>query len=69
MQAIEPNLSDIHSKLRMFAKSSAKSLEQVFSARDPDNTGNITNLQFRDAIRELNIGLLSNEIDCLIKTV
>ena len=67
MQAIEPNLSDIHSKLRMFAKSSAKSLAQVFSSRDPDNTGNITNLQFRDSIRELNIGQVSKEIDVQIK--
>lgn len=63
---IEPNLSDIHSKLRRFMKTSSKTLEDVFKKHDSDESGTLSNLEFRDAIRDLGIGLTSREIDCLI---
>jgi hypothetical protein len=67
MQAIEPNLSDIHSKLRRFMKTSPKSLEEVFREKDVDGNNNLTNIEFRGAIRNLGIGLTSSEIDTLIQ--
>ena len=43
MEMIEPNLSDIHSKLRRFMKTSSKTLEEVFRRHDEDESGTVTN--------------------------
>lgn len=66
---VEPNLSDIHSKLKCYLRTSPKTLLQVFGRYDPDNTGTISNLEFKEAIRSLNIGFKSREIDVLIKYI
>lgn len=39
----------------------------MFRELDIDDNGNLTNLQFKEAIRNLGIGLTSREIDVLIK--
>jgi len=66
---VEPNLADIHSKLKTYLRTSSKTLVQVFGKYDPDNTGTISNLEFKEAIRTLNIGFTSREIDVLIKYI
>lgn len=66
---IEPNLSDIWSKLRCYIKTSCKTLEEVFKKVDLDNQGVITNLEFKEAVRKLHIGFTSKEIDLMIKNI
>ena len=66
---VEPNLADIHSKLKTYLRTSSKTLVQVFGKYDPDNTGCISNLEFKEAVRTLNIGFTSREIDVLIKYI
>jgi len=46
--------------------SSHKSLEQAFISVDKENTGRVTNLAFKKALRGLNIALTSKEIDLLL---
>ena len=48
-------------------KTSPKSLEEVFRAKDVDGNNNLTNIEFRAAIRNLGIGLTSTEIDALLQ--
>ena len=50
-------------------KTSHKSLEEVFRLLDTDDHGVVTNLEFKEAIRKLNIGLTSKDIDCLINYI
>ena len=40
---IEPNLTDIHSKLKAYLRTSSKSLMDVFTAIDTDRIGTLTN--------------------------
>ena len=66
LSAIEPNLEDVYSKLRKYMKTSSKTLEDAFLAIDTQNSGVVTNLEFKEAIRSLNIGFTSREVDELI---
>lgn len=45
---------------------SPKTLEQAFIEVDTEKKGNITNLQFKKALRALNIALTAKEIDLLL---
>lgn len=47
-------------------RSSPKTMEQAFQELDKNNTGTITNLEFRHAFRNLNIALTTKEIDLLL---
>lgn len=64
--SIEPDTSDILSVLRDYLKSTHKNLEEVFREIDITKCGKVTNLEFKDAIRRLNTGLTSREIDDLL---
>lgn len=55
--------SDVFEKLKGIIKSSNKSLAQVFREFDSDGNGRISQVEFRSAIRKLNLGLTSREID------
>ena len=65
---IEPDTSDIVSILREYLKASGKSLEEVFGAVDITKCGKVTNLEFKEAIRKLNIGLTSKQLDELLNS-
>ena len=53
-------------KLRQIIRSSAKSFEEIFREFDEDKNGYISQVEFRNAIRKLNLGLTSREIDQLM---
>lgn len=50
----------------MVLRSSDKSLEEIFREMDADKSGELSNLEFKNAFRQLNIGLTSKEIDQLL---
>ncbi|CAK76335.1 unnamed protein product (macronuclear) [Paramecium tetraurelia] len=52
-------------KIRRFLRNSNKNLNELFKQYDLDNTGFITNLEFRQVIRSLNMGLTFQDIDIL----
>lgn len=53
-------------RLNSLLRTSSKPLEQVFREIDTQNSGQITESQFRAALRGLNLGLSSVEIDQLV---
>lgn len=55
--------SDILEKLRNIVNASTKSLEDIFKEFDTDNNGYISTVEFREALRKLNLGLTSRQID------
>lgn len=57
---------DILEKLRQIMRSSSKNFDQIFREFDSDGNGLITQIEFRNAIRKLNLGLTSREIDKLM---
>jgi len=58
--------NNIIEKLRVLVTSSTRSIHDVFAEFDEDGNGTITNVEFRNAIRKLNIGLTSRDIDQLM---
>lgn len=61
--------TDILEKIRAIARSSSISFEDIFKRFDEDGNGAITQTEFRNAIRKLNLGLSSREIDKLMSRV
>jgi len=57
---------DIIEKLRQIIRTSNKSFEEIFREFDEDKNGYISKIEFRNAIRKLNLGLTSREIDQLM---
>ena len=56
---------NIVDKVRQILRSSNRTVEDVFKEFDKDNSGSISNVEFRNAFREMNLGLSMNEIDQL----
>lgn len=61
--------ADVVEKLRQIVKSSSMSLRQIFNGMDADGNGFITQVEFRNAIRQLGLGLTSREIDQLLAAI
>lgn len=55
--------TDILEKLRNIVNASTKTLEDIFKEFDSDNNGFISAVEFREALRRLNLGLTSRQID------
>ena len=53
-------------KLKNTLKTSFVNLEQAFMEYDRQYTGYVSNVQFRAAIRKLNLGLTAREIDRIL---
>ena len=53
-------------KVRGILRASNKTVEEVFHSFDKSNIGFISNLQFRNAFWNFNLGLKSHEIDILL---
>ena len=60
---------DVMEKFRKIIKSSNMHLRKVFETFDEDGNGFISPLEFRHAVRTLNINLTAREIDEIIKVV
>ncbi len=54
---------DIFEKLRQIIRTSPKSFEDIFKEMDSDGNGVISQQEFRNALRKLNLGVTSREID------
>jgi Ca2+-binding EF-hand superfamily protein len=61
--------NDIIQKLRFILKSTNISLREVFNKFDKDGSGKISQIEFRNSIRQLNLGLTSREIDQILNKV
>lgn len=55
--------------MRQYIKASHKTIRQIFNDIDQSGLGVVTNLEFKQGIRKLLIGLTSKEIDDLINVV
>jgi Ca2+-binding EF-hand superfamily protein len=64
--ADESNEEKLLSKIRRLLRPTIKSINAVLDALDVNKTGFITNLEFRNAIRTLNLGLTQTEVDLLL---
>lgn len=53
-------------KMKKLVRSSDKDLESLFAEFDKFNTGLVTNLEFRNVMRRLNIGLSTYDIDSVL---
>ena len=54
---------DVIERLRVVIATSTKSLREIFDEFDEDGNGFITQVEFRNAIRRLGLGVTSREID------
>jgi Ca2+-binding EF-hand superfamily protein len=61
--------SNVMEKFRKIIKTSNMKLKQVFEMFDEDQNGFITPIEFRNAVRKLNLNLSAREIDEIIKIV
>jgi len=69
LASIEPSNTDVISIVREFINASKLTIKQVFQKIDQSGTGTVTNLEFKEGIRKLQIGLTSRQIDELINCV
>ena len=53
-------------RLRVIIQTSPKSLDDIFKEFDADGNGHISQVEFRNAIRRLGLGLSSRDIDTLM---
>lgn len=53
-------------RLRVIIQTSPKSLDEIFHEFDEDGNGHISQVEFRNAIRKLGLGLSSRDIDQLM---
>ena len=60
---------DTFEKLRQIIKTSSQSFEDIFREYDHDRNGTISQVEFRNALRKLNLGLTSREIDKLMDKI
>jgi len=56
----------VFEKLRQIIRSSTKSFEEIFKDFDTDKNGSISQVEFRNALRKLNLGMTSREMDKLL---
>ena len=61
--------NNIMEKFRKIIKSSNMKLREVFEMFDKDGNGFVTPVEFRNAVRKLNLNLTAREIDEIIKVV
>lgn len=57
---------DVMERLRVIIQTSPKSLDEIFKDFDEDGNGYISQVEFRNAIRKLGLGLSSRDIDALL---
>lgn len=57
---------NVFEKLKGIFKASSKNMSELFSEIDQDGNGSLSQVEFRNAIRKLGLGLTSKEIDQLI---
>jgi Ca2+-binding EF-hand superfamily protein len=55
--------------MRGIMKTSSRPLQEIFNEFDVDGNGVVTVVEFRNAIRKLNLGLSSKEIDQLMMRI
>jgi len=58
--------TNVMERLRVLIQTSPKSLDEIFHEFDEDGNGYITQVEFRNAIRKLGLGLSSRDIDQLM---
>jgi Ca2+-binding EF-hand superfamily protein len=69
LRSVEPDHTDVLSKMRQFIRASNRTLKEIFDEIDQSGQGVVTNLEFKEGIRKLMIGITSKEIDDLINVV
>lgn len=50
-------------RMRVIIATSTKSVREIFDEFDEDGNGFVTQVEFRNALRRLNLGITSREID------
>ena len=61
--------TDIMERLRVLIATSTKTVKQIFDEFDEDGNGFVTQVEFRNAIRRLGLGITSREIDTLMARI
>ena len=56
-------------RLRVIIATSTKSLREIFNEFDEDGNGFITQVEFRNAMRKLNLGITSREMDQVLQQI
>ena len=55
--------NNVIERLRVIIATSSKSLQEIFAEFDEDGNGYVTQVEFRNALRRLGLGITSREID------
>lgn len=63
---VDEDCEKVLRKVKQVLRASNKSIEEIFKEFDSDGSGELSNLEFKDAFRKLGIGLTSKEIDHLL---
>ena len=62
------SVDEIVDKVKQIMRASNKTLQQLFLEIDIDGSGSVSNLEFRNCIKKMKLGLTSREIDLLLNT-
>lgn len=58
--------SSVIERMKKLIRSSEIEIQKVFEQYDKGKTGLISNLEFRNGLRQLNLGLSKNEVDTVL---
>ena len=61
--------NNVIERLRVIIATSTKSLREIFNEFDEDGNGFITQVEFRNAMRKLNLGITSREMDQVLQQI
>lgn len=61
--------NNVIERLRVIIAASTKSLQEIFNEFDEDGNGFITQVEFRNALRRLNLGITSREMDQVLQQI
>ena len=56
-------------KVKRILRASSKGLRDIFKDFDTDGSGDISNNEFKNAIRSLKLGLTAREVDMLLNAI
>ena len=56
-------------RMRVIIATSTKSVQEIFNEFDEDGNGYVTQVEFRNALRRLNLGITSREIDQVMNRI
>ena len=61
--------NNVIERMRVIIATSSKSIQEIFDEFDEDGNGYVTQVEFRNALRRLGLGITSREIDQVMERI